>query len=482
MTESTILNPIYAGRPIALLTSDSAWLDAMLEAEIGLAAAQAQLGIIPTSARIDIETGARTHHFDLDRIAIAAQGAANPVVAFVDELTTAVAAIDTDSANYVHRGCTSQDILDTAAMLVASRALQLIVEDLTDTARSLAQLARAHRTTPAPARTLAMHAVPTTFGAKCATWLSGVLHARTRCIRVRESLPVQLGGAAGTLASYLEAADQSPATEANHDTLWVHLTNHYADALDLRPAPMPWHTTRTPLADIAAALNVTAGALGKIAVDVISLARTEVAEVREPAAAGRGASSTMPQKRNPAMSALIRGAAAQIPSHTAVLFTSMVAEDERPAGAWHAEWDSLRCALRLAGGATATAAELTAGIETDPDQMARNLDMTGGQIVTERLSAALATHLGKKTTKELLTRAAFAAQRNRTSLDDEILATPELRDALSDGQLRELLDPTHYLGAAPFIVDRALELFANSSASHQLATSTSTAAPVAARA
>lgn len=458
MTDTGLLSPVRAGRPIENLVGDEAWIAAMVEVEVALATAQSELGIIPDKALDDIHSVARTHTFDTRAIAIASRGAANPVVVFVEEFTRAVDAIDPVSANYVHRGSTSQDILDTAAMLITYRAAGLIIDDLGRSIRALTELSHTHRATPMAGRTLAMHAVTTTFGAKVAGWLHGLLDARDRLHDLRSRLPAQLGGAAGTLASYIEtsrpALQPTPGIDVE-DIVYTHLTASYARNLGLATPPAPWHTTRTPIAEIASALNITSGALGKIAVDVLSMARTEVREVTEPAAAGRGESSAMPQKRNPAMSTLIRAAALQIPALTSILFNAMLAEDERPAGAWHSEWQPLRDALLLVGGAADTAAELTAGLEPDPNRMLRNLDLTNGQIVSERISAVLSPAIGKVRAKKLLQSAAFTSNETGTPLAELLKNEPLVTANLTDSEIDDITTPSNYLGAALRIVDTA---------------------------
>lgn len=238
--------------------------------------------------------------------------------------------------------------MDTATMLVAARTLDLILADLGRTESALAAVAAAHRDTAMPGRTLTQHAVPTTFGLKAAGWRSLILDARDRLTAVRADLPAQLGGAAGTLAAFTvfrttgaQAAADS-ATQVDPHALVA----AYARELGLREPELPWHTLRTPIADLAGALAFAAGALGKVAVDVLTLARTEIAEVAE---GSGGGSSAMPHKANPVRSTLIAAAARRAPQLAATLYGALTAEDERPAGAWHAEWEPLRDLLRLVG-------------------------------------------------------------------------------------------------------------------------------------
>lgn len=445
-----LLSPVRVGTPVAAAVGDTAWLQAMLDAEAGLARAQARLGTVPAEAARVITGAARAELLDTVAVARAARETANPVVGLVAAFTAVVAGRDPAAAEYVHRGSTSQDVLDTGTMLVCREALGLIRADLGRTARALGRLAAGHRDTPMAGRTLALHAVPTTFGLKAAGWRRLVLDAQERIERIlREGLPVSLGGAAGTLAGYLEYA--GPDRPADYD---ARLTAAYADELGLHRPELPWHSLRTPVADIAAALALTTGALGKIAVDVQSLARTEVAELAEPPVAGRGASSAMPHKRNPVLSTLIRSAALQVPALASVVQQCMLAEDERSAGAWHAEWQPLREALRLAGGAAGCAAELAEGLVVRPQRMRTNLDLTGSQVVSERLAAVLAPRLGRAAAKALLTRASLEAELTGRPLG-EVLA-PDLPDPLAATALADLLDPTRYTGAAGPLVQREL--------------------------
>ncbi|WP_205215180.1 3-carboxy-cis,cis-muconate cycloisomerase [Amycolatopsis albispora] len=426
--DSGLLAPVWAGTGLADLVSDEAWLRAMLEAEAALARAQAELGVIPPAAAERITECVQKGQFDLAAVAEQARGAANPVVALVKQLT---AAAGPEAAEYVHRGGTSQDIFDSASMLVARRALDAIDADLRRAAGSLAGLAAAHRETPMAGRTLTQHAVPISFGLKAATWLQLVLDALERVRAV--VVPAQLGGAAGTLASYEEYAGRKPNGPE--------LMEVFARQLGLAVPVLPWHTARTPIADLGAALSFTTGALGKLAVDVQTLSRTEIGEVTEPAAEGRGVSSAMPQKRNPVLATLLLSAAKQVPANALVLAQSLVAEDERDGGGWHAEWQPLRECLRLTAGAARTAAELTGGLEVHPERMRENLALTGRGIVSERLNIALAATMGKAAAKDLL------ARLNREgSLDgaEELSGLPDLSA------------PEDYLGASSALVDRVL--------------------------
>ncbi|MGC9667560.1 3-carboxy-cis,cis-muconate cycloisomerase [Planosporangium sp. 12N6] len=438
-----LLSPVRAGSAAEAATGDAAFLQAMLDAEAALTRAQAALGLAPASAAAAVgAAAAAADAYDLAGLAARARAGGNAVIPLVADLTAAVDARDPDAAGYVHRGATSQDILDTAMMLVARRTLAPVLADLGRTATALAGLASAHRDTPMPGRTLTQHAVPTTFGLKAAGWRSLVLDAHDRLHAVRRSLPAQLGGAAGTLAAFGEFGGDG-----------LRLLSEYARQTGLAEPTLPWHALRTPVADLAAALAFTAGALGKLAADVLVLSRTEIGEVAEGAGGG---SSAMPHKSNPVRATLIAAAARQVPALAAVLFGSVVAEDERPSGAWHAEWQTLREALRLTGGAAREAADLAEGLRVRPDRMRAHLDLTGGLIVSERLSAALTEVVGRANAKQIVARASRRAAADGVDLGAALADEPALAGLLDADRLRELTDPAAYLGAAAALTDRAL--------------------------
>ncbi|MFJ5290593.1 adenylosuccinate lyase family protein [Streptomyces sp. NPDC088348] len=463
LTDAGLLSPVRAGTPVEAAVCDRAWLQAMLDAEAALARAQARLGTLPGPAADAITRAARADRLDLRALAVASRETANPVVGLVRALSRAVAADDPAAAEFVHRGSTSQDIFDTGAMLVAARALRIVRADLARVATALEDLARRHRDTVLAGRTLALHAVPTTFGLKAAGWRHLVLEADARLGRLLDGgLPVALGGAAGTLAGYLEYAriDDGGAVGATGQPdpggYLDRLLDAFASETGLARPVVPWHALRTPVADLAAALAFTTGALAKMAVDVQSLTRTEVGEVAEPTAAGRGGSSAMPHKRNPVLATLVRSAALQVPVLATGLTQCLVSEDERSAGVWHAEWQLLRECLRLTGGAAHTAAELAGGLEVRPERMRANLELTGGQIVSERIAAVLAPRIGKAAAQRVLSEASTAAVRTARPLHDVLAGAPELQGHLGVAELAELCDPERYTGAAAALVDRAL--------------------------
>ena len=437
-SDQGLLAPAWAGSTAERLTGDAALVRAMLDVEAALARALVVAGRAPTPVGTLITEVARSLRVDPRALALAARAGGNPVIPLVGELRAAVAAspstvsgstisgstitgsgIAPAAAEWVHRGATSQDVLDTALMLVSARVLdESVLPALAAATDAAATLAADHRLTVQAGRTLTQHAVPITFGAKVAGWLSGLLDAQRRCAEVRRRLPAQLGGAAGTLAAL--APDG------------IAVASAFAGECGLAEPTAPWHTTRTPVAELAAALALATGACGKAALDVTVLAQTELAEV---AGDPGGESSAMPQKHNPVTAALVVAAARQAPGALATVHLGLLAENERPAGAWHAEWQPWRELLRLAGGATEATARLLSGLRPAPAAMAAAA--ADPALLAERLAGALRASLGAG-------------------------AAGAVRDAAREGRLSELLgehgaaDPAGYLGAAPEFVDRVL--------------------------
>ncbi|WP_078315459.1 lyase family protein [Mycobacterium sp. D16Q16] len=450
--ETGLLSPVSAGTVAEGELTDTAWLQAMLDAEVALAAAQADIGVLPRAAADVIAKAVAGHDIDVRAVALSARETANPVVGLIKELTRVVGDIDPSATDYVHRGSTSQDILDTAAMMLAKRVLSLIATDLGYVAEALAILAVEHRDTVMAARTLAVQAVPTTFGLKASGWRELILEARARVLAVAGALPVSLGGAAGTLAGYLEYAGSH---RADPGAFVETLNIAFARRTGLAASGLPWHALRAPIADIGSTTAFATGALGKFAIDVLTLSRTEVGEVLEPAPPGRGVSSAMPHKRNPVLATMIRSAALQVPALSTILTNSLLSEDERSAGGWHAEWLALRECLRLTGGAAQTAVDLSRGLQVRGQRMSDNLGLLGGQPSAERLSSALSAQLGKAPAKALVSAVVDEAVAGGVSLREASLARPEVIAWLSEAEVDELLDPVTYVGAAGQLAEAA---------------------------
>ena len=428
----------------AVDTSDQAWLQAMLDTEAALARALEQAGMAASGAGAAVTAAARAEAFDAADLGQQAALTGNPVPALVRALTRI---LPPGPAGAVHQGATSQDIIDTAAMLVARQSLGVISDDLAAAAAAAARLAAAYRDTLMIGRTLLQQAVPVTFGLVAAGWLTGLDEAAAALDRVAASrLAVQFGGAAGTLSAL---GGRGPEVAAL-----------LAAELGLQAPAVPWHTDRLRITEIAGACAGAAGVLGKIARDVTLLAQSEVGEVIEGGGPGRGGSSAMPHKRNPVASIAVLGCTRQVPGLLATLAAAAEQEHQRAAGAWHAEWEPLADLLRLTGSAASWAADLLTGLEPDPARMRRNLDGAGGFPMAEHVAALLTPALGRTAAHDLLAGASAAAVAGGRTLGEALLdrldAGQPGQAAITPEQVAAALDPAGYLGAAAEFVDAAL--------------------------
>ena len=424
-------------------TGDTAWLQAMLDTEAALARAAERAGVAAAGSGAAVTAAADARQFDIGALGEAAARTGNPVPALVRELRGRV---DGPAARAVHAGATSQDIMDTAAMLVARQALAAILADLARAAGAAAGLAAAHGETIMIGRTLLQQAGPVTFGLVAAGWLTGLDEAREDLARVAATrLAVQFGGAAGTLAALGEAGPL--------------VAGLLAEELGLAAPPLPWHTNRLRLIQVASAAAAAAAVTGKLARDVTLLAQSEVAEVSE-GGEGRGGSSAMPHKHNPVAAILILGCTKRIPGLLATLVAAAEQEHQRAAGAWHAEWETFADLLRLTGSAASWAAGLLAGLRVDARRMRANLDAAGGFPMAERVAALLAPALGPAGAHDLVARASADAALAGQPLGEALTAgeTGQAVTAagITSAQLRGALDPVGYLGSASVFTRAAL--------------------------
>jgi 3-carboxy-cis,cis-muconate cycloisomerase len=441
-----LFRPIFVPERFSEVVSGRAWIRAMLEAEGALAVAQARAGLIPRQAAETIVSCCDPDRFEPEEIGRKGRAQGNPVPPLVRALTEEVSRTSEDTAGNVHKGATSQDIMDTAAMLVCRNALGLILAEIDGISAACAGLADNYRDTIMPGRTLLQQALPTTFGKKAAGWLVSVLEVGTRLREVRQSgLAVQLGGAAGTLASLGPAGTQ--------------VLGEFARELDLVEPVVPWHTDRVRISDIGGALSLVGGVMGKISQDVILMAQTEVGEVAEPAGGGRGGSSTLPHKRNPILSVTATANARRVLDLSHTLQAAMVGEHERATGAWHSEWEALSDALALAGGAAAAVREVIEGLEVYPEKMLENLNATGGLLLAEKVATVAAEHLGRLEAHDFVEETSRRALEGGKSLREELLSEPRVGEVLTEGEIDAALDPAHYLGSAGEFVDRALKRY-----------------------
>lgn len=442
MPSEALFLPILVPEEVRDAVSERAWLEAMLASERALARAEARVGVIPAEAADAIAAACDPERFDVAQLAEEGRRVANPV----EPLVRALVAEAGEAGRWVHWGATSQDVLDTASMLVARGALDVILGELDGVADGCAALAEAHRTTPMAARTVLQQAVPTTFGLVAAGWLTSILDVRARLEAVRdERLAAQLGGAGGTLAAL------------GADGLAVART--FAEEVGLPQAPLPWHALRVRVAELGAALDVAAGALGKVALDVTLLAQTEVGEVAERQGGG---SSAMPQKRNPVGAVLTSACARTAHGHASVLVSGLPQEHQRAAGAWQAEWLALSGALAFTGGAAASLRETVAGLEVRPERMTENLARDGGLLLAERFAYLLAPALGRTEAQRLVGEAAARCAASGRSLPAELADDEAVTAHVGAGELEQAADPARYLGSAAELTDRALELYRRS--------------------
>jgi 3-carboxy-cis,cis-muconate cycloisomerase len=423
--------------------SDRAWLQAMLDFEAALAAAEARVGLIPAEAAVAIADCCHADRFDVEAIGRGTVPAGTPVIPLVRALT---ALVPDDAARYVHWGATTQDVMDSAAMLLCRRALDLLVDDLGRVSARCAALAEAHRATVMPGRTLLQQALPIPFGLKAAGWLVATMGARARLADLRrDGLALQLGGAVGTLASLGPRG--------------IEVLRQLGVELDLAEPLLPWHTARARVAEVGAALGVAAGAMGKIAQDVALLAQTEVAEVAEPSGPGRGGSSTLPHKRNP-VGAMEAGACVRrVHALVGVLLGAMVQEHERAVGAWQAEWETLPEAFRLTAGAVDRVREVLDGLEVFADRMRANLGVTRGLMMSEHVMMVLAERIGRPQAHATVEAACARAVEAGRHLREELLADPVVSANLAPAAIDAALDPAGYLGSADAFIDRALDAY-----------------------
>jgi 3-carboxy-cis,cis-muconate cycloisomerase len=428
-----LFDATFARGGAAVAVSDSAWFDALLDVEAALARAAASVGLVPTTAA-DAVTAACAEPAGLDLASVVARSAeaGNPVPPLVRVLQTAVGDRD---AVAVHVGATSQDVLDTALMLLARRALAAIRADLRAAADAAADLAGAHRDDVVMGRTLMQQALPTTFGLTAAGWLAGLDGAAARLHAVDAALPVQYGGAVGTLAASGGAG--------------IEVRAALAAELGLTTTPVAWHTVRLPIADLAGALGATAGVLATIALDVVLLAQTEVGEVAEGGPETRGGSSAMPHKRNPVAAISARACARRAPGLVATLLAAMEQEHQRAAGAWHSEWPTVTELLSTVGSAAAWLSDCLSGLRPDTERMAATVARSRDPQLAAALTDALTPALGRGAAHDAAAAAVREAAATGRPLADVVAAR-------TDVEVPFLTAGAPDVGAAGAQVDAAL--------------------------
>ncbi|CAD0303199.1 3-carboxy-cis,cis-muconate cycloisomerase [Xanthomonas hortorum pv. taraxaci] len=440
---SSLLGSLFGEPACDALFNDAARVQAMLQFESALARAQAQCGVIPAQAAQAIASACEVQHYDLAALAQATALAGNPAIPLVKALTARVAEHDAQAARWVHWGATSQDVIDTGTVLQLRAALELLLPRLQRLCADLAALAARERNTGLPGRTLLQQAVPVTFGLKVAGWLDALQRAHHRLQTLqRDALVLQFGGAAGTLASLQERG--------------LDVADALATTLALPLPALPWHTARDRFVEIGCGFGLLAGTLGKIGGDVVLLMQSEVGEVFEPAAAGKGGSSAMPHKRNPVSSVAAIAAATRVPGLVATLFSAMAQPHERAAGQWHAEWETLPQIVCLTAGSLAQMQLCLADLELDRAQMRTHLESHGGVLYAEAAVFALAAQLGKAQAHAVVEQAVAHAHAQQRHLRDVLADDALVSAVLTHAQLQAVFDVDSWRGMSSVWIDRVL--------------------------
>ena len=440
----TLFDALFSYEALEGTLSDEARVRALLRFEAALASAEARAGVIPESSARKIADHCRTFKFDVDVIAKQVALAGNIAIPLVKALTESLAQQDKDAARFVHWGATSQDAIDTGFLLQTREVLDLSEKDLACLTGLLATLAEEHRTTPIVARTWMQQAAPSTFGVVVAGWLDAILRHRIRLAEIRPRiLTLQFGGAVGTLAALRERGQS--------------VAKHLASELQLSLPSIPWHTHRDRFVELATYLGLLTGTLGKVGRDISLLSQTEVGELREPAAEGRGGSSTMPNKRNPVTSAVLIAAATRAPGLVSTMLAAMPQEYQRGLGGWQAEWETLPELLRISAGALHHLVEMVPGLEVDRQHMRENIASSKGLIFAEAVSVALADRIGKIPAHMLVEAASEKALAAKRPLKEVLLEEPNLRGQLTAADLEGLFAVRNYVGSADEFVRTVLE-------------------------
>jgi 3-carboxy-cis,cis-muconate cycloisomerase len=438
--DSSIFQGIFSSDAMRQVWSDENRTQKYLDIEAALATVQARLGLIPREAADEIASHCRLEQIDMGLLRRQTERIGYPVLGVVSQLN---ALCRERLGEYCHWGATTQDITDTATVLQIREALELVDQDLAAIARALARLAQEHRLTPVIGRSNLQQAIPVTFGYKMAGLLSAVQRHRERLAQLRERVLVgEFGGAAGTLASLETGAMQTQAG--------------LCAELGLKQPLIAWHTIRDNIAEVGAVLGLIGGTLGKLAMDVKLMMQTEVGEVFEPFAHGRGSSSTMPQKRNPISSCYIHAAISVVRQHAAALMDAMVADHERSTGPWEIEWIVLPEAFCLMAGALKQSLAVLEGLEVDAQAMRRNIDLTHGLVMSEAVMMGLGPHIGRETAHDLVYDLCRAAVQQQRPLLELLAEHPLVSAHLDRAALARLCDPANYLGQSGAMVDRVL--------------------------
>jgi 3-carboxy-cis,cis-muconate cycloisomerase len=437
----SLFSSLFSSAAMRAVVDDRARLQRMLDFEASLTRAEAAVGIIPTEAMEPIAAACKAELYDVAALAAAAPAAGNILIPLVKALTAEVAKSSAEAAKWVHWGATSQDVIDTALVLELRDGIDVLLKDIDRAIAGFLALAGRYRRTPTVARTWLQQALPMPFGLKVAGYAAALGRSRDRLKRLRkEALVLQFGGAAGTLAAL--------------DERGLDVADRLGALLSLPVPEAPWHSHRDRLGEIASALAILSGTCGKIARDVALLMQSEVGEAFEPAAPGRGGSSTMPQKRNPTAAAAATAAATIAPQLAATILAAEMQEHERAAGGWQTEWPTFPALLLVVSGALAGIVDISGGLEVDTERMRANLDASRGQVMAEAVSMALARKIGKAEAHELIEEASKKSIGEKRHLQLVLADDARVTAHLSGDEIARLFEPLTYQGAAQQLIDR----------------------------
>ncbi|KAL1992693.1 hypothetical protein VTN49DRAFT_4725 [Thermomyces lanuginosus] len=440
--DSAIFRTLFGTEEIREVFNDTAYIARCVDAEAALARAQSKCGVIPPEIGALVTEKARPDNLDLDRLRRETEIVGYPILPLVRQLS---ALCGPEAGKYVHWGATTQDIMDLASMLQMKKGLEIVERLLGEVINTLRGLAEKYRDTPMAGRTHLQHALPVTFGYKCAVWLSGFQRHMERLQQLRgRALMVQFGGAAGSLAS-LGSGDDG-----------LRVRKALAEELQLTNPPITWHVARDGVAEIVNFLALLGGTMGKVALDVIVMSSNEFGEVSEPFVPHRGASSTMPQKRNPISSEVILAASKVLRSNAGLALDAMVSDFERASGPWHLEWVSVPESFVIAVGALYQTQFALSGLAVDTKQMLANLHSTRGLIVAEAVMMGLAPYVGRQRAHDIVYEACRESIEHDRTLLESLLQRSEVTEKIEREKLESLCDPANYLGASTRMVDDVL--------------------------
>ncbi|KAF9890039.1 hypothetical protein FE257_006719 [Aspergillus nanangensis] len=439
--DSVIFKNLFGTDEIREVFSDEAYISRCIDAETALARAQAACGVIPQEAADSITSNADISTLDLDRLRSETEIVGYPILPLVKQLSTTIG----EHGRYLHWGATTQDIMDSASMLQMKRGLEVVERKLDNVIAALERLSKTYKATPMAGRTHLQHALPVTFGYKCAVWLSGLYRHRERLAQLKSRcLLVQYGGAAGTLAS-LGVCEEG-----------IKVRKAMALEMGLHDPTITWHVARDGVAEIASFLALVGGSLGKVALDLMIMCSNEVGEVAEPFVPHRGASSTMPQKRNPISSEIILAASKSLRSNASLVLDGMVVDFERASGPWHLEWIAIPEMFVMAVGSLHQAEFALSGLVVDAQRMLDNLYSTNGLIVGEAVMMGLAPVMGRQNAHDVVYNGCRQAIEKKLTLLEVLLQMPHVTEKIPGTQLEQLCDPINYLGSSQRMVDNTL--------------------------